>query len=135
MPTEDTTPETPETPATAQDGAREPVPNPVPQPQPQPVDIEALLAAERARLQADLDQRIEQARAVGDAHPQPARDTAAGRVQVGRGHRIDAQAWHAHTYDVDHAALRRCAGVAATAPSRAHRSHRRSREAGVSRAP
>ncbi len=63
MPTEDTTPETPETPATAQDGAREPVPNPVPQPQPQPVDIEALLAAERARLQADLDQRIEQARA------------------------------------------------------------------------
>ena len=27
------------------------------------------------------------------------------------------------------------AGVAATAPSRAHRSHRRSREAGVSRAP
>lgn len=63
MPTEDTTPETPETPATAQDGAREPVPNPVPQPQPQPVDIEALLEAERARLQADLDQRIEQARA------------------------------------------------------------------------
>ena len=63
MPTEDETPETPETPATAQDGAREPVPNPVPQPQPQPVDIEALLAAERTRLQADLDQRIEQARA------------------------------------------------------------------------